>query len=341
MNFNIRKTIMILIVTMMFANTVSAQYEKKAQTGMKFLSNPVSAEAIARGTAAINSTQNSNGIFWNPALTGLISSTVDVSLNYHQWIADISYNAVAASVNAFDFGVVTLSGTIVDYGDLYTTVRSGNGQGFEETGTFSPAAYTVGVGFSQKISDRFSYGVNAKYINQDLGFAWVATSGDSLTDPNFKRELRQYKTGMMAFDIGTYYDFHYKGITFAAVLNNISKEERYENELFSLPFSVSFGATVAPLEFLTTNTGEHGLILMIESLHPRDFGEKIKYGMEYDYAKTIFLRAGYITNYDQRGISAGVGFRKTLSNVPVRIDYAYQDTGIFGNKHFFTVGFSY
>ncbi|MGE5400538.1 MAG: PorV/PorQ family protein [Ignavibacteriales bacterium] len=341
MNFKIRNIFLVLIGLLILAAPVRAQFEKKAQVGMKFLSNPISAEAIARGTAGINCTYNSNGIFWNPALTSMIPGKVDVSMNYHKWIADISYNAVAASVNAFDFGVVTLSGTIVDYGDLFATVRSNNSEGYEETGTFSPSAYTVGLGFSQKVSDRFSYGVNVKYLNQDLGAAWVTTSGDSLNDPKFSRELKPYTMGTFAIDVGTYYDFQYKGITFAATLSNISQEKKYENELFSLPFAVSFGVTVAPLQFAVNDLGDHDLILMFESYHPRDFGEKAKYGMEYSYSKTLYLRAGYITNLDERGFSAGVGFRKTISSVPFRVDYAYQDAGIFGGLHYFTVGISY
>jgi len=338
MNFIIKNKLLILIALLTFTIQVNAQFEKKAQVGMKFLSNPVSAEVIARGSAGINATYNSNGIFWNPALTSLIPGNFDISLNYHQWIADISYNAVAASVNAFDFGIVTVSGTFVDYGDLYTTVRSNNAQGYEETGTFSPLAYTVGLGFAQKISDKFSYGINLKYVQQDLGSAWVTASGDSLTDPAYSRTLKKYDMGAVAIDIGTYYDFNYKGITFAATLANVSQEKKYEYEIFPLPFSVNFGATVSPMQFLMENAQGHDIILMVESHHPRDFGEKIKLGFEYNYSGMIFLRTGYITNQDERNFSAGVGFKKEISGYLLRVDYAFQDFGIFGNMNYITVG---
>lgn len=341
MNFNIKYKLIILAGLLLFTGTLNAQFVKKAQVGMKFLTHPVSAEVIGRGTAGINSTFNSNGIFWNPSLTSMIPSNIDLSLNYHQWIADISYNAVAASFNAFDFGVVTVSGTIVNYGDLFTTVRSNNSEGYEETGTFSPTAFTVGLGFAQKVSDRFSYGINIKYLKQDLGAAWVTASGDSLTSKDFSRKLKSYGLGAMAVDIGTYYDFNYKGITFAATLSNISREFKYEDEKFPLPFSISFGATVSPLQFVVPDLGVHDLIFMFESNHPRDFGEKVKYGLEYSYTKTFFIRTGYVTNTDERGFSAGLGFRQTISNVPFRIDYAFQNFGVFGNLHNFTVGISY
>lgn len=341
MNYKAIYILLILVGLVSFSLPVSAQYEKKAQAGMKFLTNPVSAEAVARGTSGINLTKNSNGIFWNPALTSLISTTTDVSLNYHKWIADITYNAIAASVNVPDIGVFTLNGTIVDYGDLYQTVRSDNEAGYIETGTFSPTAFTLGVGFAQKVTDRFSYGVNLKYVKQDLGNAWITKTGSALADSNFSREEKNYAMGVAALDIGTYYDFKYKGITFAATLQNISREVKYVDENFPLPFSVSFGATIAPLQFFLKNIDEHNLILNFESNHPRDFGEKLKYGLEYDYMKTIFFRMGYMTNVDERGFSAGVGFRRTFANTNFRVDYAFQNAGLFGNLHYFTIGIGY
>ncbi|MCU7490989.1 MAG: PorV/PorQ family protein [Bacteroidota bacterium] len=341
MNFKIKDKLMVLIGLLIFTVPASAQITKKAQVGMKFLSNPVSAEVIGRGTAGINSTFNSNGIFWNPALTSMIPGNIDLSLNYHQWIADISYNAVAASFNAFDFGVVTLSGTIVNYGDLIATRRSLTSDGYDEVGTFSPTAFTLGLGFAQKISDRFSYGVNIKYVDQNLGSAWMTATMDSMDASKSTIKLKEYGLGAVAVDIGTYYDFKFKGITFAATLSNVSREMKYENEVFPLPFAVSFGFTVAPLQFAFQNMQGHDLVVMFESNHPRDFGEKLKYGAEYSYEKTFFVRTGYVTNTDERGFSAGLGFRKTISNVPFRIDYAFQKFGIFGNLHNFTVGISY
>ena len=147
MNYKTIKILLILVGLISLSLPVRAQFEKKAQAGMKFLSNPVSAEAVARGTSGINLTRNSNGIFWNPALPSLITTTTDVNFNYHKWIADISYNAIAASVSVPQIGVFTVSGNYVNYGDLYQTVRANNDEGYIETGTFSPKAFSFGVGF--------------------------------------------------------------------------------------------------------------------------------------------------------------------------------------------------
>jgi len=162
-----------------------------------------------------------------------------------------------------------------------------------------------------------------------------------LTDSNFTKKLKPYALDAFAIDIGTYYDFNYKGISFAATLVNVSQEKKYEEQVFPLPFSVNFGATVSPLQFLIPDIRDHDIILMFESHHPRDFGEKLKFGLEYNYLKMVYVRTGYISNLDERDFSAGIGFKKELADIKLRVDYAFQPSGIFGNLNYFTVGIGF
>jgi opacity protein-like surface antigen len=318
-----------------------AQIVKKAQVGFRFLENPVSAEVMGRGCVGVVTTQTANGIFWNPALLGWIEPTVDVAINHTRWIADINYNAGAAAVRLGDVGVLGFSFLAMDYGTFYLTRRADNDQGYIETGTFTPTAIALGVAYSQRVSDRFSFGVHAKYVHQDLGDAWVSTTGDSLGDPSFNPEQRSYKKGALALDVGAYYDFLYSGIRFGATLQNISREYQYENEDFPLPFAVSFGVTLEPLTLFFDKDTTHTLVLAFESRHPRDFGEKAKIGAEYRFLDMFIGRLGYMTNYDERGWTLGIGVKQKLSDVPVRVDYAYEPFGILGGAHFISIGFSY
>jgi hypothetical protein len=323
-----------------FIQETNAQIVKKAQVGFRFLENPVSAEVVGRGMVGVVTTTSSNGIFWNPSLLGWIPSNVDLSINHTQGIADINYSAAAATVRIGSIGVVGLSLLTMDYGTFYGTHRAANEQGYVETGTFSPTAYAIGLAFSQKISDRFSYGVHVKYARQDLGDAWVAATGSNLTDPNLSISARRYAQHGLALDVGAYYDFLYNGIRFGASLQNISREIRYENEPFPMPCAVSFGATIEPLRFFTDDQNDV-FILSFESRHPRDFNEKLKLGGEYRFLNTFVARVGYATNYDERGLMAGVGVRYQIAGLPVRADYAYQAFGIFGAVHHISLGVSY
>lgn len=317
------------------------QVSKKAQVGFRFLENPVSAEVVGRGSTGVTTTLNANGVFWNPALIGWTRGNIDVALNRTQGIADINYNAVAAAVNAWDFAVVGVSFLSMDYGTFYGTRLSGNAQGYEETGEFSPKAYAIGLAFSQKISERFSYGVHVKYASQDLGGAYVGPYGQQITDPGLVISRVKYNQGDFALDVGAYYDFLYNGIRFGAVLQNISRELKYENEAFPMPFAVSFGLTIEPLQFVMEGKEARSLLLMIESRHPRDYQEKLKIGAEYDIMDVLTARVGYQNNYDERGLTAGIGVHPVISGFPIRADYAYEAFGVFGAVHHFSLGFTY
>jgi hypothetical protein len=338
-----RIALLLLCLGFLLTGTASAQVVKKAQVGFRFLENPVSAEIVGRGATGVTivSDANAAGIFWNPALIGWNTVSVDLSLHRTQGIADINVNALAAAVDLWGFGVLGVSVVMMDYGDFYGTRIAANEQGFEETGTFSPKAYALGLAFSQKITDRFSYGVHAKYAFQDLGSAWVGPVGLTLTDPTMVPSLRPYSDGAWALDVGACYDFQYKGVRFGASLQNISREIRYESEAFPMPFSVNFGVTLEPLQFFLEGDAGRALVVTAESRHPRDYDEKLKFGAEYRLFPEFIARFGYMTNYDERGVTAGVGFRQAFGDLPFRFDYAYQAFGIFGAVHHFTLGVTY
>jgi hypothetical protein len=330
-----KKINLILLALVTFSILTRAQIEKKAQVGFRFLENPVSAEVMGRGGVGVTTTFNSNGIFWNPALISWTENKVDVSLNHTSGIADINYNAAAAAVKLGNFGVLGFSLLAMDYGIFYETRRAANSEGYIETGTFSPTAFAIGIAFSQKVSDRFSYGVHVKYARQNLGEAFVIPRGDSVLS------RREYELDVFALDVGAYYDFLVNGIKFGATLQNISRELRYEVQQFPLPFAVSFGASINPLELFYGKDPMHSFTLSFESRHPRDFGEKVKLGAEYQFSDFFIARAGYVSNYDERDWTAGVGFKQHFSEFPIRVDYAYQPFGILGDVHFISLGVGY
>lgn len=333
--------VVLFSLSLLLQSSVSAQITKKAQAGFRFLENPIAAEVIARGSAGVTTTMNANGIFWNPALLGWAPGTVDLALNRTQGIADINYNALGAAVHLWETGVLGISLISMDYGTFYGTRLSSNEQGYEETGTFSPKAYALGVAFAQKVSDRFSYGVHLKYASQDLGSAWVGPTGGSLSDPALAISQRNYQHGEYALDVGAFYDFLYKGIRFGASLQNLSREIKYENEAFPMPFAINFGVTVQPLEFFLDGKEAQALVLIFESRHPRDFEEKVKFGAEYNLFDAVIGRIGYMKNFDERGFTAGLGLRHVVGDFPLRADYAYEAFGIFGAVHHFTLAVTY
>lgn len=330
-----------LVALLVMAGSLHAQNDKKAQAGFRFLDNPVSAEAIGRGATGVVGMPNASALFWNPAEIGLIKPTVDVMLHRTQGIAEINYNALAATCNLWDFGVVGVSLMFMDYGTFYGTRRDPNADGYVETGTFSPNAYALGFAFSQKVTDRFSYGVQIKYVSQDLGSAYVAPYGLDVNAALNAMSPKAYQKGVWAGDVGAYYDFQFKGITFGACIQNLSADVKYEEEAFPLPFTVNFGATIEPMQFFIDGADARALVLTFETRHPRDFSEKVQFGAEYTIMGVFIPRVGYMMNYDERGLTAGIGLHYDWGGVPLRADYAYEAFGIFGAVSHFTIGVSY
>ena len=122
----------------------------------------------------------------------------------HAYTAPELLADLAAAVRLGDFGVLGASLLSMDYGTFYGTRVSNNAEGYEETGTFSPKAYAIGIAFAQKVSERFSYGVQVKYASQNLGSAWVGPTGGSLDDPNLAISQRKYSQGDFALDVGAF-----------------------------------------------------------------------------------------------------------------------------------------
>ncbi|MCG3157684.1 MAG: hypothetical protein DKINENOH_04320 [bacterium] len=334
----------VLLATLLLglgAVPASSQIVKKGQVGFRFLENPVSAEAVGRGGLGVAMFRNANAVFWNPGALSWFAGRLDFNVNHTNGIADINHTSAVGAYHWNGVGFFALDLITMDYGDFYGTRRANNDQGFEDTGTFSPNAWALGLTFSQKVSDRFSYGVHLKYARQDLGDAWIATAGKDVNDPGLAIAQRSYAQGEAALDIGAIYDFLYHGVRFGAVIQNISREVRYEEEKFPLPFAVSFSLTVDPWSVFRPEDKNNSLVIGFESRHPRDFKEKIKVGAEYQTRKMFRLRAGYADNYDERGLTAGLGVNTSMSNTDFRLDYAYQDFGIFGGVHLFSFGVTY
>jgi len=330
--------LLIICLCGLFLTSSQAEIIKKGQVGFRFLENPVGADAIGRGGLGVAATSNSNAVFWNPAGIAWIEGRYDINANLTKGIADINHASLVAAMAINDICVVAVDALVMDYGEFYGTRRSSADAGYDETGTFTPQSYAIGLSFSQRVSDRFSYGVHLKYAHQDLGSAWIGTAGTDVDDPALIMDTKHYAHSEPAIDIGAVYDFLSHGIRFGAVIQNFSREIKYEQEKFPLPFAVSFSLMADPFSFFPSIDKKHAMMVGFESRHPRDFKEKIKFGAEYTYFERYILRLGYMTQYDERGLCFGLGVCLPETKNRYRFDYAFENFGILGAVHILTFG---
>lgn len=106
-----------------------SEYNKRAQTSMKFLSFSVDARAAALGDAMTGQEEASAAaMFYNPAGMARFEGTFSVTASMAQWIADINYNSAAVMFRPAGglYGVFGLTAMMVDYGELQGTIRFDN-----------------------------------------------------------------------------------------------------------------------------------------------------------------------------------------------------------------------
>jgi hypothetical protein len=275
--------------------------QKVAQAGYQFLKIGVSAREAGLGGAAITQEGNADAVFYNPAGLSSIEGTA-VFAGMTSWIADINVQAASAVKSFGAIGVIGISVLNTDNGDIEGTAIANNNIGYEDTGMLDASEYALGLTYARRFSDRFGFGVTAKYCAQDL----VARSSN-----------------VMAYDVGTIYDSKWNGVKIAMSIQHFATEIKYIDENFESPLTFRVGVSADLLSMAGISSEMHGLSLELEGVNPRDYSERIHLGGEYLFNDMIALRGGYKFNYDEESFSFGAGFKL----LGAEFGYSYSDFG--------------
>ncbi len=325
-------TLLLLVALCAVAPALGQGVDKIAQTGMKWLSIPVGARASGLGGAYTSMAADAGAVFWNPAGLALTEGR-HIFLNQTRWIADIDVNAASATYTANSLGTFGLHFMTVDWGKLNGTRFTGGAGLYEETGAFAPESWVLGVSFARRVSNKFSFGGTLKFLHENLG----STLEGSFASP----EKYEAKMEMVAIDFGTIFYTGYKDLRIAMAVQNVSQEKEYRFEAFPLPLSFKFGAAMNILQLMESAGSDQSITLAVDALHPRDFSERLHFGVEYSFKKMFFLRTGYKTNYDEEGVTLGGGARLTMGNTAFGLDYSYLAFDNFDAVHMFSFDFEF
>lgn len=325
----IKRLFCLLCCILLIMNFGYAQ-KKLAQTGFQFLSVATDARGGALANAMTTLEVGSSSLFFNPAGIARMDGLIDMSATRNDWIADIVHNSFSFAISPAGgrYGVFGVSFTSVDYGDIEGTMVWGNEQGYIDTEIMKPTAFAAGFGYAKALTDKFSVGGQLKYTGQQLGRSIVPVGKDSLT-------LKKNLAFATAFDFGTIYHTGFKSLAFGMSVRNFSNEIKFEKEGFQLPLTFRIGISMDVFD-LVSGLESQGLIVSVDASHPRSYPEQLMLGMEYNWYKLLYLRAGYVGNSDERDVTFGFGLRK----FGAVIDYAYTPFGIFYNVQHFTIRFS-
>jgi len=327
-----KKFIYIVIFAILFAASSLSAFNKGGRTALQFTKIGVGARQSALGEACISVVRDVNSVFWNPAnICGI--QTMEASFSYNRWLADLNYLSGAAGFRVKSVGVFALFFTTLDYQDLQEAlVTSPTGAADTRTGnTFTGGDMMFGLSFSREFTNKLSIGVTAKYLRE---------------------ELFTYDVGLVAFDVGTFYDTGYKGFRIAMSAQNFStgsvsflgekNSDRIEGYDIPLIFRIGTSLDLIGGQSSLLDFGDnHYFQFSVDAINTNDYGERYHIGGDYLFGKMFALRGGYRFNYEEGNLSMGVGFNFEVSGMKAQVDYAFVNYEYLDSPHRFTMTFSF
>ncbi len=309
--------ISVQVILQLSARDAYAQ-QKLAQSGMDFLNVTTDSRAEAMGEAVTSLEGNSSSMFFNTAGMARLTNFASVSFGQVDWIAGIKhiFASIAISPDKGRYGVVGFYLRSVNYGDLQQTIIAPTQQGFMDVGTFSPTAFSFGVGYARALNDKFSVGGNVNYVIQNLGPSITdITNGSYVTATN--------KMSVVSFDFGMLYKTGFKSLAFGMDVRNFSRELKYVQETFDLPLIFNLGISMNLLDMWNVDPKQQSFILAVDATHPRDYPEQVNVGAEYSFMQILALRAGYMFVNDIYHFAGGIGLHEEIGGVKFGLDYSW------------------
>ncbi|HTT68068.1 MAG TPA: PorV/PorQ family protein [Gemmatimonadales bacterium] len=339
-------------------------------TAAEFLLLAPSARGASLGGAFAALTTDVSAVYYNPAglsqmdHAGLMASTMNyVAGTKYAWAAvgfPMSGGARAIGVSVANFGfssqpVYTVDDPTGSTGDVYSVSET-----------------VAGLTYSQQFSDRFSAGLTAKLINDQLGRAsGNAVAVDFGTSFHAMIGGRPIRASFVIQNLGSTL-----GHSGQALTVNVSRTPPVgQDSVPQEPATAQFTTKDWPLpvtfrvglayDLFQTTAGR--LSVLGEFTQPNNNNPGFNFGGEYNVAlgSSGFSVAGRasvtywpdnnITPSDSAGFSSSVGgtsqyrmsagggvyYRPGNSGFGVGIDYAYRNMGLLGGVNMLTVGFTW
>ncbi|MBI5476967.1 MAG: PorV/PorQ family protein [Ignavibacteriales bacterium] len=330
-----------IIALALLLSSLSSSQTKVGSTAAPFLNIGMGPRAISMGGAFVATANDLSTLYWNPAGASRMEATGAMFL-YSPWFADITYNWAGLLVNTGSYGSLGLSVTYLDYGKMEVTTLS------EQEGTgeyFSAKDIAFSVTYSYNLTDKFSLGMNVKYINQKI---WNSSADAFAIDLGtlFISDFYGVRIGASISNFGT--DMTLDGKDLLVLYdpnpnlngNNDQILTRLKTDAYPLPLIFRVG--IAKDFFVGS---KNRITVAADAIHPNDNAEAMNVGTEYSFNENLFIRAGYkslfLTNTEE-GLNLGFGLKYEIADkVFFNIDYAYQDFGKLKYTQQFGVGIQF
>jgi hypothetical protein len=275
----------VFVAVCLGASTARAQ---SGETGLSFLKLGVGARSVGMGEAHAAIATDASATYYNPS--GLAEAEKTSILAMHkEWIQDVRTEFLGVNIPLEDFAL-GLSINTTSVSDIQLRTQPGPPEG-----TFSSHDFAGGLSIARRVIPELSLGVSFKFLYEKI----------------FVDETSGY-----GVDIGALYKPPIEGLRFAAVASNVGSMGSLKAENIRLPSLLRIGsAYVHDVDALhsTLTLGADFLKVF------RDSNAHLHTGVELNYEELVSFRLGYLTGYETRAFTAGVGLHRGI----FRLDYGF------------------
>ncbi|RJP58946.1 MAG: hypothetical protein C4543_07480 [Ignavibacteriales bacterium] len=294
-----------ILFTLIIATSIFAQ--SAGSSGLSFLKSGFNARNIAMGDLGVASAHDVSALYYNPALLADYVSP-QLTFSHNQLMQDVSGQMLGASFPLFGlpfaFGLNTTS---VSGFEMRT--RPG-----EPESTFNVHFFNASLSTGFYLYEKLSFGMTVKYLYENL-FSDDASG--------------------LGFDLGVSYKNIIEGLDLGLSYRNMGSMEKLRNVETELPTDLRIGAAynfpLTSIQSDITLTGGMQKYTKSEDTH-------LHVGAEIFYDNLIALRGGYMSGYESKGLTAGLGL---LWN-GINFDYAFvpYDYGL-GDSHIISLMYTF
>lgn len=326
----------LLLLALLVVPVEQAEAQRKAgRNGAVFLEISDGAREAALGGAVTSLADGANQIFWNPAGTALNDDqTASVALSYADWLEGLKYTSAAVGYNT-GYGTVSIGVQALGVSDIEANRQNGFDNPILQdlvtdnntSSTYNYLDLALSGAYSKTFADKISIGGTFKYVRESI---------DGVN------------ASAIAFDFGSVYRVGVAGWKIGARVNNLGSELQFYNQSNPLPLNFSIGSSIYPV-----NNDRLRVMLSVDAVKPQDSQQLLYGGTEVIFYDLLFLRGGYKFNYsgvDDGGTSArppiettieefslGAGIQTVISEINVKVDYAYTSMELLDGTHRLTM----
>ncbi|NIV94888.1 PorV/PorQ family protein [candidate division KSB1 bacterium] len=296
---------------------------------------PVGGRDMAMGGASIATTTGIDAIFWNPAGLARTPYSADAMFFRFDYFAGINVNYVAIAGSFGKLGTAAISFKSLEIGDIpITTEDAPDGTG----AVLDPTFFIAGLNYSLLLTERISVGFNLKVINEDLTQARVQGTGFAFSaGVQYKNAvgIRGLDLGIAVKNIGPQFGLDGEGLINRSELEDARRGSgftRIDARSEDLPSTIDIGVSY------TVNVNElNGVEFAGQFVNNNFRDDEARFGVEYNYDETFFLRGGFSSAPDAPddtfifGSTVGAGVNVNLTGLALRVDYTYMDVDFFDN----------